>query len=112
MQKEHDAALAEARATTQRLEVERADALERLRVATAVFDTLRLRVRPARQHICDELIRGYRVGRLSYLDLIAEQRGLLETDLALVDAEADVWRSRVRLDLLVGRLPGRAAEGR
>ncbi len=99
---EHDATVAEKRATAQRLEVEVANAVERLRSAAAAYDTLRLRVRPARQDLLGELLRAYRAGRLSYLDLIAEQRNLLETDLALVDAHADLWRSQVRLELLAG----------
>lgn len=100
--REHEASLADKRATAQRLEVELASAVERLRSAAAAYDTLRLRVRPARQELLVELLRAYRAGRLNYLDLIAEQRNLLDTDLALVDAQADLWRSRVRLELLTG----------
>ena len=99
---EHEATLADKRATAQRLGVELANSVERLRSAAAAYDTLRLRVRPARQELLVELLRAYRAGRLNYLDLIAEQRNLLETDLALVDAQADLWRSRVRLELLTG----------
>lgn len=99
---EHEAALAEKRATTARLEVELANANDRVHAASAAYDSLRLRVRPARQDLLRELLRAYREGRLNYLDLIAEQRNLLDTDLALVDAQADLWRSRVRLELLVG----------
>ena len=101
-QHDYEATLADKRATAQRLEVERTNSVERLRSAAAVYDTLRLRVRPARQELLVELFRAYRAGRLNYLDLIAEQRNLLETDLALVDAQADLWRSRVRLELLTG----------
>lgn len=108
---EHEAALADKRATAQRLAVELTNSIDRLRSAAAVYDTLRLRVRPARQELLGELLRAYRAGRLNYLDLIAEQRNLLETDLALVDAQADVWRSRVRLELLTGAYP-RPEEGR
>jgi cobalt-zinc-cadmium efflux system outer membrane protein len=108
---EHEATLADRRATEQRLEVELANAVERLRSAAAAYDTLRLRVRPARQELLGELLRAYRAGRLNYLDLIAEQRNLLETDLALVDAQADLWRSRVRLELLAGS-HSRPEEGR
>lgn len=99
---EHEATLADKQATAQRLEVEWTNSIERLRSAAAVYDTLRLRVRPARQELLVELLRAYRAGRLNYLDLIAEQRNLLETDLALVDAQADLWRSRVRLEFLSG----------
>jgi cobalt-zinc-cadmium efflux system outer membrane protein len=99
---EYEATLADKRATARRLEVELANSVERLRSAAAAYDTLRLRVRPARQDLLVELLRAYRAGRLNYLDLIAEQRNLLETDLALVDSQADLWRSRVRLELLTG----------
>ena len=105
-QREYEASLAEKQATTQRLEVELANANDRLRAAAAAYDSLRLRVRPARQELLVELLRAYRAGRLNYLDLIAEQRLLLETDLALVDAQADLWRSRVRLELLAGARSG------
>jgi cobalt-zinc-cadmium efflux system outer membrane protein len=100
--REYEATVAEKRATAQRIDVEIANAVEGLRSASAAYDTLRLRVRPAQRQILGELLRMYRSGRLSYLDLIAEQRGLLNTDIALVDAQADVWRSRVLLELLVG----------
>jgi outer membrane protein TolC len=75
-------------------------ATERLQAADAVYDTLRLRVRPARAQVVDELLRGYRAGRASYLDLVAEQNNLLQTELALTDAQADLWRARMRLALL------------
>jgi cobalt-zinc-cadmium efflux system outer membrane protein len=96
---------AERRATEQRLQFTLAAATERIRLAGAAFDTLRLRVRPAREQLVDELLRGYRAGRVSYLDLVAEQGNLLETELALIDAEADAWRARLRLDQLVGTGP-------
>lgn len=98
--REHDAARANRRAVTRRLEVELANAIDRVQSSAAAYDTLRLRVRPSRQNLIEEALRAYRAGRLGYLDLIAEQRNLLETDLAIVDARADLWRSRVRLELL------------
>jgi len=100
--RELEASGAERLATQQQLQVELAASIERFQSAAAVYDTLRLRVRPARQQLVQELLRGYRSGRSSYLDLVAEQRNLLETELALIDAQADLWRSQVRLDLLVG----------
>jgi len=57
-------------------------------------------VRPARAQVVDELLRGYRAGRASYLDLVAEQNNLLQTELALTNAQADLWRARMRLALL------------
>ncbi len=100
--RELEASVAERRATEQRLQVALATATERLQAAAAVYDTLRLRVRPAREQLVDELLRGYRAGRSGYLDLVAEQSNLLGTELALIDAQADVWRARVRLELLAG----------
>ena len=102
--REQEAAVAERRAVERRLGVEVANAAERVRAAAAAYDTLTLRLRPARRDLVAELLRFYRAGRLSYLDLIAEQRFLLETDLAVVDAQADLWLSQVRLDLLTGTM--------
>jgi cobalt-zinc-cadmium efflux system outer membrane protein len=102
--REQEAAVVERRAVGRRLEVEVANAAERVRAAAAAYDTLTLRLRPARQDLVAELLRFYRAGRLSYLDLIAEQRFLLETDLAVVDAQADLWLSQIQLDLLTGAL--------
>jgi cobalt-zinc-cadmium efflux system outer membrane protein len=102
--REEEAAMAERWAVGRRLGVEVANATERVRAAAATYDTLTLRLRPARQDLVAELLRFYRAGRLSYLDLIAEQRFLLETDLAVVDAQADLWLSQIQLDLLTGTL--------
>lgn len=101
-QRDREAADADARAAAQRLRVAVANAVERLQSAGAVYDTLRIRVRPTREQLVHDLLSAYRAGRLNYLDLVAEQRNLLDTDLALVEAQADVWRARVALDLVVG----------
>ena len=106
--REQEAAVAEKRAVSRRLDVELRNAMERVQSAAAVYDTLTLRLRPARQDLVAELLRAYRAGRLSYLDLIAEQRFLLETDLAVVDAQANLWLSKMQLDLLTGTFPGGA----
>ena len=100
--RELEAAATERRATEQGLQVAFAAASERVMIAAAVYDTLRLRVRPEREAIVDELLRGYRAGRSSYLDLVAEQSNLLETDLALIDAQADLWRAQLRLESMAG----------
>ena len=100
--RELDAATADRRATEQRLQVAFASATQRVRTAAAIYDTLRLHVRPAREQIVDELLRGYRAGRSSYLDLAAEQSSLLDTELALIDAQADLWRAQLRLEFLAG----------
>lgn len=111
-QRESEAAAAERRATAQRLQVALAGATARVRTATAVYDTLRLRVRPARAQIVEELLRGYRSGRSSYLDLVAEQSNLLETELAVIDAQSDLWRAQLRLEFLTGIGPLTPKEGR
>ncbi len=100
--RELEASVAERRATEQQLQAAFAGAMERLRATAAMYDTLRLHVRPAREQLVDELLRGYRSGRSSYLDLVAEQSNLLETKLDLVDAQADLWRAQMRLALLAG----------
>jgi outer membrane protein, heavy metal efflux system len=100
--REFEASALERRTTEQRLRVARLAATERLQAAAAVYDTLRLRVRPAREQVVEELLRGYRAGRSSYLDLVAEQNNLLQTELALIDAQAELWRARMRLTLLAG----------
>jgi outer membrane protein TolC len=51
------------------------------------------------------MLRGYREGRASWLDLVAEQGNLLTTELAIVDAEADLWRARWRLEQLTSGGP-------
>jgi outer membrane protein TolC len=99
------ASTAERRATEQRLQLALVAATERMRVAAALLDTLRLRVQPAREQLVGEMLRGYREGRTSYLDLVAEQGGLLETELEIVEAEANLWRARLRLEQLTGTGP-------
>jgi outer membrane protein, heavy metal efflux system len=99
------ASAVERRATEQRLQVAFDSATERLRAAAAEYDTLRVQVRPLREQVVEELLRGYRSGRSSYLDLAAEQGNLLETELDLVEAQADLWRAQVRLELLAGTGP-------
>ena len=106
--RELDASALERRATEQLLRVELASAVDRLRSAAAAYDTLRLRVVPGREQLVAELLQSYRSGRSSYLDLSAEQRNLVDAELALVDAQADLWRAEAQLAFLTGsdaRLP-------
>lgn len=100
--RELEASAAERRATEQQLRVALTTAMERVRSAAAALDTLRLQVIPAREQLVEELLHGYRSGRSSYLDLAAEQRNLLDAELALVDAQADLWRSSAHFALLTG----------
>jgi outer membrane protein TolC len=100
--REVDAAALERRATEQLLRAELASAVERVRSAAAAYDTLRLRVVPGREQLVEELLQSYRSGRSSYLDLAAEQRNLVDAELALVDAQADLWRAGAQLAFLTG----------
>jgi cobalt-zinc-cadmium efflux system outer membrane protein len=50
-----------------------------------------------------EVIRqAYNLGQLRLLDVLAEQRRLLETELAVIDAEAELARSRAELERAAG----------
>ena len=100
---ELDAAAAEQRAAARSAGVELAGAVDRQRAAAATYETLRQRVLPMREQLIDDLLRAYRAGRLTFLDLIAEQAVLLDTQLALVDARADLWRAITRVAILSDR---------
>lgn len=101
-QRELEASAADRRATEQQIQVGLAAAAERFQTAAALYDALSQRVRPAREQLVQEMLRSYRSGRSSYLDLVAEQRNLLETEMALIDAKADLWRAQMHLELLLG----------
>lgn len=45
---------------------------------------------------------AYQLGELRLLDVLAEQRRLLETELSVIDAEAELARSRAELERAVG----------
>ena len=100
---EVDAAAAERSAAARSATVELAGAVDRQRAAAATYETLRRRVLPVREQLIDDLLRAYRAGRLGFLDLTAEQAVLLDTQLALVDARADLWRATTRVAILSGR---------
>jgi cobalt-zinc-cadmium efflux system outer membrane protein len=102
---ELSASAADRRAIEQQLQVALAAATERVRVAAAALDTLRLRVHPARAELVTGMLRAYREGRASYLDLAAEQNNLLDTELALIEAQANFWRAQMRLNQLTGGGP-------
>ena len=99
------ASTAERRATEQRLTLALVAAAERVRAASALLDTLQSRVLPDRERLVGEMLRGYRDGRMNYLDLVAEQGNLLDTELQIVGAQADLWRAQWRLDQLTGNGP-------
>ena len=109
---ELEAAAVERRATDLELRAQASAAIARFRSAAATFDALVSRIRPDRRQLVQELLAGYRAGRSSYLDLVAEQRNLLETELAVVDAQADLYRARVRLQLLLNTGPAGPQEDR
>ena len=85
-----------------RLEVELRSAYESFKGALATFEAMRTVVQPKHEEALRQVADGYRAGRFSSLEFLEAQRGLLETELALVDAQADAWRARSTLELLVG----------
>lgn len=99
---ERDAARADASAIAARLDQELRQALEQVRLSVDAFAAIKSRVRPSAEKAASAVESGYRAGRLSYLDLVDGQRGLLEADVAMLDAAADAWRARARLEALVG----------
>lgn len=92
----------QAQALANQLEVSLRNATERYRAAVAAHDRLREQATPLAQQALASLSAAYRAGRLSYVDLAEGQRVALETRLALIEATAEMWRTRMALELLVG----------
>ena len=88
--------------TALRLEQQLQQNLEQMRLSVETYSTLRTRVRPIAVEAAQSIETGYRAGRLTYLDLLEGQRSLLETEDALLDAAAESWRIRARLEVLLG----------
>lgn len=78
------------------------NARERYRAGVAAHERLRDQATPLAQEALAALSAAYRAGRLSYVDLAEGQRAALETRLALIEATAEVWRTRMAFELLVG----------
>jgi cobalt-zinc-cadmium efflux system outer membrane protein len=77
-------------------------ALGRIVIARATHDAVRTRIQPAAIEALAQVRSGYRAGRLSYTDLLDAQRAVRESDLALIEANVDLWRARIALDRLIG----------
>jgi cobalt-zinc-cadmium efflux system outer membrane protein len=99
---ERSAAAARARGTEQRLRQEVRAAYDLYSGALAVWEGLRSNVKPAAEEALRQIVASYRAGRLSYLEIQDAQRNLIEADLLLIDGNADVWRTKNALELLVG----------
>src|SRR5262245_30851040 len=70
-------------------------AQQRYRAARESEEVLRTQVRPKHEEALRQIAEGYRSGRFGSLELLDAQRGLLESELALIDATADAWRARL-----------------
>ncbi|MEO6462706.1 MAG: TolC family protein, partial [Candidatus Eisenbacteria bacterium] len=74
----------------------------RVSLARSTHEAVRTRIQPLAAEALRQVRAGYRAGRLSYTDLIEAQRAVREADLALTEANIDLWRARLALDRLVG----------
>lgn len=74
----------------------------RLSLARSTHEAVRTRIQPLAGEALRQVRAGYRAGRLSYSDLIEAQRAVREADLALTEANIDLWRARIALDRLIG----------
>jgi cobalt-zinc-cadmium efflux system outer membrane protein len=99
---EQAAAAARARRTELELRGELRTAYGRYLSAVATWEGIRDRVRPAALESIGLISSGYRSGRIGYLEIQEGQRNLLEADLLLIEAAADVWRTGQLLEQLVG----------
>lgn len=101
-QAEKSAAEVVVRSTDLRLRTDHQAAYERYEAAVVAWRSLQSSVQPKAENALELIVAGYRSGRLGYLDIQDGQRSLLEADLMLIDAIADVWRARSSLELLLG----------
>jgi outer membrane protein, heavy metal efflux system len=109
---EHSAALERTGFVELRLSQELQDAAERYHSAARSWRRLHSDIVPSSEEALRQVGSAYRAGRLRYLDVLDTQRNLLETELASIDAIADLWRARVELSLLLeGRVPGMQSGG-
>ena len=95
-----------AQARENQIALELSTALEsahrRLVTALDAWREVRDQVRPAALEALEQIQGGYRSGRLAYLEVHEGQRSVLEADLLLTEAAADVWRSWKELERLAG----------
>jgi cobalt-zinc-cadmium efflux system outer membrane protein len=86
-------------------------AVSRVAIASSAEEAYRTRIRPSAEEALRQVRSAYRAGRLTYTDFIEAQRVVREAELALIDANVDLWRARVALDRLVGTsVPGSPRE--
>jgi cobalt-zinc-cadmium efflux system outer membrane protein len=60
---------------------------------------------PAAQEALRLVTAGFRAGRLSHLELLEGERGVLEANLLRLEQRADAWRAATRLELLANEPP-------
>jgi outer membrane protein, heavy metal efflux system len=99
---ERQAALAEARAASSRLEVDLENALDALAASREAYELARDRVVPAAREALARLDQGFRAGRFTYLDHWEAQRELIDAELTRVRAARDAWSARLKLETLLG----------
>ena len=97
------AARLEEQATSLRLQTELRLSERRLASAAASYDTLRAQLVPSAEQTLELVRGGYRAGRFGYLELFDAQRAVLEAQLAVDEAKADLWRARLEYARLAGR---------
>jgi cobalt-zinc-cadmium efflux system outer membrane protein len=105
---DHVAAGDEARGADLRLRDEVADVVERHRIATATWTRLRAAAEPAARAALAQIEAGYRAGRVSAIEVQDGQRGVIETELLILDAAAAMARTRAALTILTGTPVGGA----
>ncbi len=73
-----------------------------LTVSKTQLDVLRSKVMPAARSAFDRTRTAFEQGKLDLLSLLDSQRSLTESELELVNAEAEAARWRIKLEMLVG----------
>jgi cobalt-zinc-cadmium efflux system outer membrane protein len=100
---EHRAATAREHLVALDLRAALRDAYERYVAAHASYELIATEVTPKSEDVLRQVAAGYRSGRFSSLELLEGQRSLLEAELQLIDATAEVWRARAALERRLGR---------
>lgn len=95
--------LAEARAQSHAVQVRSAvrEAQNRVESASRRARHYAQRLVPARQETLKETLLQYNAMQLGVFEVLAARRAVTETALDAVDAKAEAWRARARLDLLL-----------
>jgi len=109
---DHNAAVARETGVRLRLEQELLSAYDRLLAARDRFETARTELEPTAREALDQLQRGYRAGRFTYLDQLDGQRAAVEAELLTLQTERETWSARIALEALLGRSLESVSEGR